>query len=276
MTTPQAPAPAAGEHLTDAAYWDRVWQGKRRDDWSNLGWVKGHAAWLTLDSILQRRLPRGAATRLLEVGCASGKWLVYFHRAFGHTVTGCDYSEPGCESARRALAAAGVPGRIVRQDLFTLAEGGYEVVFSMGLVEHFTDADRVVVKLAGALEPGGTIITVVPNLSGLSGAYHRWLKPETYETHRVVTLEQLDRWHRQAGLVKMESGALGSVVPFRFPRDKVRRQYPRLYRALWTGALGPITWASNRACVQLFRGLGRRWDSSRFSPYLYAIGERAR
>jgi 2-polyprenyl-6-hydroxyphenyl methylase/3-demethylubiquinone-9 3-methyltransferase len=251
-----------------------VWQGKGGRVWADLGWVFRHIAWTTLDRILAARLPRHGQRRLLEVGCASGKWLVYFHRRFGFTVTGCDYSETGCQIARRNLAAAGVPGEVVQQDLFTMAPGGYEVVFSTGLIEHFTDARGVVGKLASALEPGGTLVTVVPNLSGLSGAYHRWLKPETFETHRVVTLEQLHTWHLDAGLEDVESGALGSVVPFRFPRDKVRRRFPRLYRVLWTCGLGPLTWATNRLSLAAFTRAGVRLDGPRFSPYLYAIGVR--
>lgn len=273
-SVPPAGPAASGADLTDAAYWEGVWRGKGGRVWSDLGWVFRHAAWATLDRILAARLPRQGQRRLLEVGCASGKWLVYFHRRFGFAVTGCDYSETGCQIARRNLEAAGVPGDIVQQDLFTMAPGGYEVVFSTGLIEHFTDARGVVARLASAVEPGGRLVTVVPNLSGLSGAYHRWLKPETFETHRVVTRAQLHAWHRDAGLVDVQSGALGSVVPFRFPRDKVRRRFPRAYRVLWACALGPLTWASNRACLLSLRRLGWMPDGPAFSPYLYAIATR--
>jgi 2-polyprenyl-6-hydroxyphenyl methylase/3-demethylubiquinone-9 3-methyltransferase len=167
-----------------------------------------------------------------------------------------------------------VPGEIVQQDMFTMKPGGYEVVFSTGLIEHFTDAKGVLEKLAGALEPGGTIVTVVPNLSGLCGAYHRWLKPETFETHRVVTVEQMTTWYRELGLTGIEAGAVGSLIPFRFPRDKVRRTFPRFYRAFWSGFLGPLTWASNQLCLAVLRRFGRGLESPRFSPYLYAIAER--
>jgi 2-polyprenyl-6-hydroxyphenyl methylase/3-demethylubiquinone-9 3-methyltransferase len=271
-TTP--PAAAAAADLTDTAYWERVWQGKGDRSWADLRWIFRHAAWAALDRVLARRLPR--AGRLLEVGCASGKWLVYFHRRFGLGVTGCDYSETGCQMARRALDAAGVPGTVVQQDLFALAPGGYDVVFSIGLIEHFTDAPGVLARLAGAVEPGGVVVTVVPNLSGLSGAYHRWLKPETFQTHRVVTAGQLGQWHRDLGLQDVEVGAIGSVVPFRFPRDTIRRRAPRFYRIFWSAFLGPLTWTSNRACLLMLRRLGWRPESPAFSPYLYAVATRPR
>jgi SAM-dependent methyltransferase len=180
-----------------------------------------------------------ASKRFLEVGCATGRWLIYFHRTFGYAVTGCDYSEAGCVEARESLARASIPGDIVQDDLFRL-QGRWDVVFSGGLIEHFTDAQGVLGKFTSLLNPGGFLVTIVPNLSGLSGAYHRWLKPETFTTHRVVTAAQLGEWHAALGLRRVEVGALGSVVPSRFPRDAIRRRHPKMYRALWT-VLGPLT-----------------------------------
>jgi cyclopropane fatty-acyl-phospholipid synthase-like methyltransferase len=93
--------------------------------------------------------------RFLEVGCAGGRWLVYFHRAFGYSVTGCDYSETGCETARQALSRAGIAGEVIQDDLFRL-EGRWDVVFSGGLVEHFTDAKGVLAKFLSLLNGGGS------------------------------------------------------------------------------------------------------------------------
>jgi len=63
-------------------------------------------------------------------------------------------------------------------------------------------------------------------------------------------------------------------VPSRFPRSKLRTEHPRLYPFLWLPFLGPVTWATNRACTWALRQTALRVDSPRFSPYLYAIGRR--
>jgi SAM-dependent methyltransferase len=143
------------------------------------------------------------------------------------------------------------------------------------LIEHFEDPARVLAKFASILRPGGRVVTLVPNLGGLSGFYHRWLKPETFDTHRLVTLDQLRDWNRQVGLRLATAGALGSLVPHRFPREKIRRRYPRLYQLLWRGALGPATWLTGRSCFHAYARLGLQFESAAYSPYLYAIGERA-
>jgi hypothetical protein len=87
-----------------------------------------------------------------------------------------------------------------------------------------------------------------------------------------VTAAQLREWHAALGLGRVEVGALGSVVPSRFPRDVIRRRHPKTYRALWA-VLGPLTWTTNRACLWGFRRAGVQIESPRFSPYLYAIAE---
>jgi SAM-dependent methyltransferase len=222
--------------------------------------------WFAWDHLLRARLRPQNGRRFLEVGCAGGKWLIYFHKTFGYSVTGCDYSETGCAMARRNVEAAGIDGTILQQDLFTLTEE-FDVIYSHGLIEHFNDPKGVLEKFVSLLHASpGTLISIVPNLTGLSGLYHRLLKPETFTTHRVITLDELRGWYEEIGLHNIEGGALGSFVPFMFPRDKIRREHPQLYRLFWGACLGPLTWASGsrahaslRTCMRSGKKEGRRW-----------------
>jgi 2-polyprenyl-3-methyl-5-hydroxy-6-metoxy-1,4-benzoquinol methylase len=226
-----------------------------------------------MDRVLRRRLEPSPARRFLEVGCGTGRWLVYFHRTFGYAVTGCDYSETSCRLARRQIEEAGVPGTILQLDLFAIT-GTYDVIRSGGLIEHFTDPKSILERFVSLLAPGGTLITTVPNLAGLSGFYQRRWKPETFKTHRVVTLDELERWYRELGLQNIEARAFGSVVPERFPHKKIQSTHPRLYPLLSNVLFRPILGGTNRACLIVYRRFGWQLESPRFSPYLYAIGER--
>lgn len=265
-------APADGR-LTDVRYWENVWQNKGSREWTDLRWIRGRYHWVAWDRILRSRLRPDPTREFLEVGCGTGKWLVYFHRVFGYRVTGNDYSDRGCAAAQATLARAGIDGRVIQGDCFDLT-GEYDVVCSLGLIEHFDDTKAILAKFASLLRPGGTLISVVPNLTGLSGAYHRLLKPETFTTHRVITLQDLRMWHADLGLTRIETGALGSVIPMRFPRDVIRKRHPRFYAVLWHAVLRPVTWATNRACTAALQRWGVCLESERFSPYLYAIAER--
>ena len=260
--------------LTDQKYWEHVWTQKDTRDWGDLRWVEAFYRTRVLDRALRARLGHAPGRRFLELGCGTGRWLIYFHKRFGYSVTGCDYSEASYLMAKRNLAAAEVEGTVVRGDLFGHT-GEYDVVFSTGLIEHFDDPPRVLAKFVSLLRPGGTLISLVPNLGGLSGLYHRLWKPETFATHRAITLAELRRWYGDLGLGQIEAGALGSVIPSRFPRDSFRRRHPRLYRPLWAGLLRPITWATNRGCIWAFEHGGFRLESERFSPLLYAMARRS-
>ncbi len=275
MSAKSVGAAPPNDDLTDAAYWERLWQRKDAHRWADLRWVRARYSWQALDGLLRRRLPQEPGKQLLELGCATGRWLVYFHRTFGYDVTGCDYSETGCASARETLAVAGIPGQVLMQDMFTL-DGAWDVVFSGGLIEHFTDTRHVLAKLASLLRPGGTLVTLVPNLNGVSGLYHRLLKPETFETHIRMTTRELRGWHRDLGLVNVDVGALGSVVPSRFPRAELKRTHPRMHRVVWGLAMGPASWMTERLCIAGLQRLGLRVEAQSFSPYLYADREQAR
>src|SRR5437899_180306 len=98
-------------------YWETLWSevGVSRpidpadDSWDNVPNKR-------LDEIFRRLfVARGTSGgQLLEVGAANSRWLPYFALRFGFEVTGIDYAPVGCERARAALRAAGVPGRIVQ------------------------------------------------------------------------------------------------------------------------------------------------------------------
>jgi 2-polyprenyl-6-hydroxyphenyl methylase/3-demethylubiquinone-9 3-methyltransferase len=257
---------------TEKGYWDNVWLDKSTKGWARFAWIEGSYVHTVLDRMLAARLARGPR-RFLELGCGTGKWLIYFQKRFGYTVTGCDYSDVSCDMTRRNLEEAGVEGTVVQGDMFALT-GQYDVVFSTGLIEHFDEPDTVLKKFVSLLAPGGTLISLVPNLGGLSGFYHRRWKPETFDTHRPISLAELRRWYGDLGLRNVDTGALGSVIPQRFPRDKIRREHPALYRILYNGFLRPTTWGVNRACLWAYRHTGFRPESERVSPHLYAIGER--
>ena len=286
-TAPSAPADARTGHqgssaseahdgtLTDRQYWDNIWQEKKRSGQGGLRERKHYTA-IVMDDALRRRVARSTGQRtrrFLEVGCGSGRWLVHFHRQFGYTVSGCDYSEASCQLTRRHLEEADVPGTILQQDFFALT-GEYDVVLSGGLIEHFTDPKEVLAKFVSLLAPGGTLISTVPNLSGLSGLYHRLFKPETFTTHRVVTLAELHRWYQELGLQNIEARPYGSVVPARFPHEQIRSMYPRLYGVFTNAVYRPVAWGTDRACILAYRRLGLQFESRRFSPYLYAIGDK--
>jgi 2-polyprenyl-3-methyl-5-hydroxy-6-metoxy-1,4-benzoquinol methylase len=142
-------------------------------------------------------------SRLLEVGCARSVWLPYMAKELGFNVAGLDYSETGCEQSRYMLAREGVTGEVVCTDLFAPPEflvGVFDVVFSLGVVEHFPDTAGCIAAFARYLRPGGMVVTVIPNMVGVMGRLQKWADPAVYAIHVPLDREALAKAHRHSGL----------------------------------------------------------------------------
>jgi 2-polyprenyl-3-methyl-5-hydroxy-6-metoxy-1,4-benzoquinol methylase len=216
--------------------------------------------------------PRGS--RLLEVGCARSAWLPYFHRELGYEVAGIDYSEVGCAQARVVLEREGVTGTVVCRDLFDPTPelvGGFDVVFSRGVVEHFDDTAACIDALATYLRPGGVMLTIVPNLAGAIGLVQRLVNRPVYDMHVPIDRDQLAAAHRAAGLDVVRSEY---VLPANFGVNNlndVRSGTPSWL--LKRGVLAVLvrvsmaTWWLERRGIRIPR-------SRLFSPYAFCLATR--
>lgn len=154
------------------------------------------------------------AARLLEVGCARSEWLPYFAQRYPVTVTGLDYSEPGCAAEREVLRRAGVSGDVIHADLFdppaeTL--GAFDAVLSFGVVEHFEDTTGCIEAIGHFARPGGIVVTTIPNMTGFVGLLQRVVNPAVFAIHVPLTAPALAEAHRNAGLRVESSGYLLST-----------------------------------------------------------------
>lgn len=187
-------------------FWSEFWQGRKLPPAIR---VKGLSprAWFYQEfhRLWQAYLPRGGprTRRLLEIGCGCSRWLPYFAREWGFDVCGLDYTELGCELARALLAREAVTGEIFHQDLFCPDPHqleAFDLVFSNGVVEHFTDPAVTLGQMAAYLRPGGLMATIVPNFTGWLGWLQSRVSPEILAVHTPLNREGLARAHEMAGL----------------------------------------------------------------------------
>ena len=68
---------------------------------------------------LEDLAPVKPGARVLEVGCAPARWLLWYAERFGANVTGLESSPKGVQLSRENLAAGGVDGEIVEADFFS-------------------------------------------------------------------------------------------------------------------------------------------------------------
>jgi glycosyltransferase involved in cell wall biosynthesis/SAM-dependent methyltransferase len=225
------------------AYWDAAWSApdlpQAVDPASRSIWAHRDQRFHQFFSELfaRRNGPPGA---LLEIGCARSAWLPYFAREFGFSVYGLDYSEVGTRQAQEVLRRHGVAGHVECADLFAPPDGwerAFDVVVSLGVMEHFGDTARALASAAAYLKPGGLLITEVPNLVGINGWIQSRLNRPVFDIHVPMSVDSLAAHHVAAGLaierceyvVPTDFGVLNLVG---LPRDLSWRIKDRLLYGL--------------------------------------------
>jgi 2-polyprenyl-3-methyl-5-hydroxy-6-metoxy-1,4-benzoquinol methylase len=203
--------------LTDQSYWEEIWQSAENAklfDPADRS-VRNHGNVALHDffsAILRTASPR--AKSLVEIGCAQSKWLPYFAQVHNLTVAGLDYSEIGCARARALLRRAECRGEIFQSDIFNPPaelRSRFDVVLSMGLVEHFADTVGAVSACAALANPGGIVVTTIPNLTGAIGLVQRRLDRAVYDKHVPLDCAALRTAHEKCGLTILRSEYLSSA-----------------------------------------------------------------
>jgi len=168
-----------GEDKTTHAHWEETWSKPPR--------MRLPPPWnlsvRNAKRLLRKHVQPGA--RFLEIGCAPGKMLAWVASALRAQVAGIDASEKGIEHARNLFAALRIPVDLRREDVrsHTRPLATFDVVYSWGLIEHFTDPAPLVRMHLELAKPGGKTVISIPNYSGWWGAPHRWLDPEVLDWH---------------------------------------------------------------------------------------------
>jgi SAM-dependent methyltransferase len=151
--------------LTNELFWD--------DFWSEItlpALIEPDVQWyLALSEAFRTHLPPGKDTqKILEIGCAPGRWLVWFRQALHYQVSGCDSSPHGISLTRDNLRLNGIKGELYQGDMFSniVPEHTFDVVVSIGLIEHFTETEAIIRRHLDFVKPGGYLVLSVPNMAG--------------------------------------------------------------------------------------------------------------
>ena len=256
--------PASGSSdLAGRPYWDQVWKRASTRPAGRFSYFHYCFARVLLAQV---RLGMSAC----EVGCADSVWIPFLVER-GVTVVGIDYSDYGLSRLQENLRQRGLAAELIKGDLFdpTLVRGKrFDVVFSLGLVEHFDDGVVAAKALANLVKPGGTLITLVPNLVGPWGAIQKQLDRSVYDVHLRYRPETLDDVHVRAGMQPIEHARyFGGFGPLVMNAPRVADAYPRLHRAVVA-----IVWVVQQvAAWTMGVALGRRTESRGLSSHILGI-----
>jgi cyclopropane-fatty-acyl-phospholipid synthase len=112
--------------------------------------------------LVATKLGLAPGQRVLDVGCGWGSFAIHAATEHGARVVGITLSREQAALARQRVAEAGVADRVEIRfaDYRELADGPYDAIASIGMVEHVgeTQIDRYARTLAGLLAPGARLL----------------------------------------------------------------------------------------------------------------------
>ena len=153
-------------------------------------WERGsfnEADLLTIDKrfhgILSRYLEFNREKTVFEVGCYPGRFLLYFYRQYGYKPSGIDYATNTKEIELYFQKHKVDYGNIYCQDIFEFAgTEKYDVVYSLGFIEHFRDFNEIVRLHENCLKENGVLVIGLPNFNNV---FKKILRYKEIEGHNL-------------------------------------------------------------------------------------------
>jgi 2-polyprenyl-3-methyl-5-hydroxy-6-metoxy-1,4-benzoquinol methylase len=141
--------------------------------------------------ILPKFLPQQKGLKVVELGSAPGRFLIDFKNRFGYDPYGLEYSEVGIQNNRGVFEQNGVdpdqviPGDVLDPELINQHRESFDIVMSMSFIEHFENTAAIVQAHVDLLKPGGTLVIIAPNLSGLNRQMYGFFNPKDLAAHNL-------------------------------------------------------------------------------------------
>jgi SAM-dependent methyltransferase len=218
-------------------------------------------------NVIDRFASSPSPLSVLEIGGAPGGYLVHLWRAFGHEVCVLDSSPAGIELTRKNFELLGVPGRVLERDMFGRNESNltFDIVYSLGLIEHFQDISSVIDAHLRYTKPGGTLIIGCPNFRGVNRILLRRLSPSLLSWHNLDAMN-VHLWSHFEHQFELDVRFRGYVAGFQ-PAAFWRYEHPSVFNRALSRVLAEI---GRRMTGRLGTALSH-WNSPLWSYYAMGV-----
>lgn len=157
--------------LTGLKYWDNMYQQNFRflNTLSNSLFFQSYYHFV-FRKVLSRFIKNSNHKSVIEIGCAPGNYLIKFNRFFGLVPYGVEYAPSGFEETIQNFRYNSLPvENVILADFFDKEfqrknREQYDIVFSAGFIEHFSDPLDVLTKQVDLIRSGGILICLIPNV----------------------------------------------------------------------------------------------------------------
>lgn len=251
--------------IAEKDHWDDVY---KKNDGSKLfkGWVPSTYEALCLEKMLSDEIEKYQPKRVLEIGCGNSTWLPYLAKKYNIQVTGIDYSKTGCDLAKARLKAEAVDADVYCMDLYaenTEEIGQFDLVYSLGLIEHFENTEDIIKQLLKFVKPGKRLLTEVPNLKSMHGFLSWVYQPKQLDKHILLSYKDIELACLKNNCVELGGQYLG-VFSFNIVAWGMNQRFPKLDKYIL-----PIARFLSRSVNYIARRAATYKGNKAFSPFLY-------
>lgn len=171
--------------LTDREFWLKYWESHRNE-------VNVVVADHNLFSpVFNRVFQNNKIQSTCELGGFPGTFSIYLKKKYGVSGTLVDYViHP--DILTEVLHTNGLCStdlNVIEADIFNYnPESQFDLVFSVGLIEHFDDTEKIISLHIPYLSDTGKLVIFLPNFRGLNGWFQRRFDRDNYDKHNINSM----------------------------------------------------------------------------------------
>jgi SAM-dependent methyltransferase len=194
-------------NLTEKEFWNTYWESKRP-----VQICENYSFHEIFRSIITQ-LPDSSSA--IEIGGFPGYFSIFLKKYLKMDVSLIDYHYNEV-FFNNALAINGLTGKdvnVINDDLFLFSsEKKFNLVYSCGLIEHFTDMKKILLEHKKFVKPGGIIFIVVPNFLGINGTIQKYFDNKNFKAHNLnaMRINNIRELLQSIGLIEIESNYYSS------------------------------------------------------------------
>lgn len=174
--------------LTERKFWEDYWNNKRDQLIGPVHESGFHNR--VLDAVIASNSNIKSS---IELGGFPGTFSIYVKKKYNLETTLLDYFIDQ-SIVDDLLAANGLDKNAIDliEDDLTLdhpIEKKYDLVFSIGLIEHFVDTKGIIKRHLDYAKPGADLLIILPNFRGINGWLQRKFDKPNYDVHNIDSMD---------------------------------------------------------------------------------------
>lgn len=251
--------------LTEKEFWNNFWDNIRLPNRisNDLKFDR------VISETIKNYIPKANFNKkVLEIGCAVGKWLVFFYEELNYIIHGIEYLESGVKKTIENFEKCQISSKsykVLNEDFSTSRiNEKYDIVMSLGFIEHFEDPISILDKHLFILKENGFLIIGVPNFTGINKYLQKnvdkYLEPQEkiLLTHNLTTMKKTFyiEYARNRELDPVYISYIGGFEPTLFNFNPIKKKIHRIIMLVLT---------------TIFSKLFHKSKNSKVSGYLFII-----